>query len=163
MKSSIIPKEEANKYKVEKINFGNFESDGDLINELIKRAEIGSDEERKRILRALDEYFLTRNEMKEKQKKFLELFADEFKKSCKEKPSDKFFDFLIFKNISGSFRKTYRSVIPSQIKVETQEVFSLPQNEDNPRLIRDDNGEIIAIEVDCKCGETIRIDFEIST
>lgn len=163
MKSSIISKKETNMYKVEKVNFGNFESDRDLINELLSRAEIDSEEERKKILRVLDEYFLTRNEMKEKQKKFLELFADEFQKSQKEKLSDKFLDFLIFKNISGSIRKTYRKVIPSQMKVETQEVFPLQQDAENPRLIRDDNGQIIAIELDCKCGETIRIDFEIST
>lgn len=163
MKSSIIPKEEIGKYKVEKINLESFESDKDLINELLNRSQIDSEEERKKILRALDDYFLTRNEMKEKQKKFIEMFADEFQKSRQEKPSDKFLDFLIFKNISGSIRKTYRSVIPSQTKVETQEVFSLAQDEENPRLIRDDNGQITGIEINCKCGETIRIDFEILT
>ncbi|MGQ9819154.1 MAG: hypothetical protein ACUVQ1_04430 [Candidatus Kapaibacteriales bacterium] len=162
MSSSIISKKEVGKYRIEKINFENFESDKDLIDELLNRAEINTEEERKRIRQVLDEYFLNRNEMKEKQKKFLELFAVEFQQSKKEKPSEKFLDFLILKNISGRIRKTHKSLIPSQMKIETQEVFTSFPDKENPRLIRDDKGRITAIEVDCKCGETVRIDFEIS-
>lgn len=161
MKSSIIPKEQASRYNIEKVGFEHLVTDKDLIDELLNRAEIISEDERKKIRQALDEYFLSRNEMKEKQKKFVELFVEEVQKSRKVSRSEKFLDFLIFKNISGTIRRSSGSVISPEEKDSVEKIFQTASGSENPRFIRNEKGEIVAIEVDCHCGETIRIDFEI--
>lgn len=162
MKSSIIHKEQINKFRVERVDFENIQSDKDLIEQLLERANISSEVELEKIRKLLDEYFLTRDENKEKQKKFVELFFEEVYKSKKISQSEKFLDFLIFKNISGAIRRNSGNIISSTSEIDFEKVESTYEEKENPRLILNEKSEIVAIEIDCKCGDTIRIDFEFS-
>jgi len=164
MKSSVIPKEEADKYNIEGF-FENLEESEvpDLVDKLLTFQAQMSETEHIKIHQILENYFLRRNEKLEKQKKFKELLGKEIEKETRVKPSQKFVDFLVAKTISGEYSRKKSAIIENPENVDVislNSTFESDNEREYPRVIRDTEGEITAIEVQCKCGEIIHIDFE---
>jgi hypothetical protein len=166
MKSSIIPKEDANKYNIEtfyaKIHTS---SEPTLVDKILELNPEISDEEKAKIDKILETFFLYRNPNIELSRKFRDFFEKEVEKHRGITQSQKFVDFLISKKISGSWRRKQSSIIEEDekqkaIPVGIATVSTTEENQGYPRLIRNDEGEITAIEVQCKCGEIIHIDIE---
>lgn len=165
MKSSIIPKEEAGKYKIDNFfeNVSEFYSTSpeDKFYELTEHI---SDEEKEKINKLLEAYFLGRNRFLELSRKFKDFFDEELKKSQKISPSQKFIDFLIAKKISGPHSRKKSNII-AEPDLHNVESFHPRILEDEnqagfPKIIRNEQGDITAIEVKCNCGEIIHIDIE---
>jgi hypothetical protein len=164
VKSSVIPKEEAEKYKIESFFENLKESEvPDLVDKLLNFQDQISEDEHIKIHQILENYFLRRNERLEKQKKFKDFFGKDVEKETKVKPSEKFVDFLVAKTISGEYSRRKSSIIENPEDVEVTPLnatFESGSENEYPKIIRDAAGEVTAIEVQCKCGEIIHIDFE---
>lgn len=166
MKSSVIPKEEANQYNIETF-YGQIHSatEPTLVDKILELNQEVSDEEKVKIDKILETFFLYRNPNIELSHKFRDFFEKEVEKNRGLTPSQKFVDFLISKKISGSFRRKQSSILEEDemqkaISVGIGAVSATEENQGYPRLIRNEDGEITAIEVQCKCGEIIHIDIE---
>ncbi|MCX7908063.1 MAG: hypothetical protein N2560_00895 [Ignavibacteria bacterium] len=164
MKSSIIPREEANNYNIELLyqNLSDFSFSSPFDNFFDVPSNI-SDEEKKKLEQILENFFLHRKESVELKRKFKDFFDQELKKDRKIPPSQKFIDFLIAKKISGSHPRKKGTII-SEIEKQNVHQINLEginhEIQEYPKVIRKETGEISAIEVRCNCGEIIRIDLE---
>ncbi len=162
MKSNIIPKEEADKYKIE--NYFQNLNDGeipDLVDKLLNFQEKLSNEEHVKIHQILEQYFLLRDEKVELKKKFKEFFGEVVQKEKRIKPSQKFVDFLISKTISGENSRKKSAIVEKEENINVVNLNEAIEKEESyPKVIRNSSGEITGIEVQCKCGEIIHIDFE---
>lgn len=165
MKSSIIPKEEANKYKIENF-YGRIQPSAEptLVDKVLELNQDLSEEEKAKIDKILETFFLYRNPNIELSRKFRDFFEKEIEKNRGISPSQKFVDFLISKKISGSYRRKPSSVVDETEKQKAHPVnfagVASTEGEGYPRIIRNEEGEITAIEVQCKCGDIIHIDIE---
>ncbi|MCX7880614.1 MAG: hypothetical protein N2517_08130 [Ignavibacteria bacterium] len=165
MKRNVISKEIAENLKIEPA-FTYYEVFSTSL--LPKSLELNTSEinleELKRINTALDQYFLYRDEQRELRTKFVDFFDDEFKKERTTTLSSKFVDYIIGKPIATSSSPANSNLSKNQ---ESQQQIlegsiSRENNDSNllHRIIRDENGDVKAIEVKCKCGELIRIELE---
>jgi len=165
MKSSVIPKEESGKYRIESFYTDlSSLSSSSIVDKLLNLPEEIGEEEKQKIDQILEIYFLRKDESKELSRKFVDFFETELKKSLKIPPSKKFVDFLIAKKIAGSYSRKRGNVIDSvdSVDVKPLDITSVIEGEATgfPRIIRDENGDVIGIDVKCKCGEIIHIDLE---
>ncbi|MGB9770854.1 MAG: hypothetical protein ACPLX7_02610 [Candidatus Kapaibacteriota bacterium] len=165
MKSSVIPKEEANKYKIENY-YGSLQSTSEpnLVDKILEIDESISDEEKLKVEKILETFFLYRNPGLELSRKFRDFFEKELEKSRQLTPSQKFVDFLISRKISGDYRRKEGNVVDSTELKTTQyldlQALNVEEGSQFPKVLRNESGEITAIEVQCKCGEIIHIDIE---
>lgn len=162
MKSNVIPKEEADKIKIEHF-FENLNEKEipDLVDKLLNFQERLSNEDHLRIHQILEQYFLRRDEKIELKKKFKEFFVEEVEKEKRIKPSQKFIDFLVSKTISGETSRKKSAIIVNEENIKAVNLNEVWEKEESyPKVIRNSSGEIIGIEVQCKCGEVIHIDVE---
>ncbi|MEJ5286345.1 MAG: hypothetical protein CH6_2653 [Candidatus Kapaibacterium sp.] len=162
MKSSVIPKEEANKFKIENF-FENLQSTPEptLVDKILEINRELSQEEKDKIDKILETFFLYRRPNVELARKFRDLFEEEVEKNRGVTPSQKFVDFLITKKLSGSFSRKKSNIVEPSEHIEVKPIHSFAEEEsDFPKIIRNQNGEITAIEVRCKCGEIIHLDIE---
>ncbi len=166
MAKNLIRKEEAENYKIEK-PFENLPSSSSDFVDYIKSVGVPkTPEEIAKVNTLLEQYFFTKNKAKELSKKFQVFFEEEVEKEKKLRPPAKFIDFLVLNKISGTQARQKKYLIEREeaeefdIKKAFEESREEEEPTNPPRFIFDENGELTAIEVRCKCGELIRIDFE---
>ncbi len=169
MKSTIIPKDKAKTLNIEVP----FVEKGKLSSGFIDFSTLQSypktAQEKQQIDKLLDQYFLYRNENLEKERKFLDFFSDEIKQESRTKPAQKFVDFLILKNISGTRQRKHSTIVEPQDIAEIKEwdkkdiSKNLNEAEPNPSLIYNESGDIVGLRFQCSCGEEVRIDFEFES
>lgn len=163
MKSNVITKEQAEKYKIEEFyKFSEDDISSDFVERILSIPDQLSEEEQQKIEKILELFFLKRNEKLELSKKFKDLFDEELKKESKITPSQKFVDFLISKRIAGSKKRRKGFVVDLTNEVETKlfPISSPTEGTEYPKVFRNKNGEVSAIEIRCNCGEVIHIELE---
>ncbi len=168
MKSFVIPKDKVKNLNVEIPFREEFRSSSDFIDYLVERGYTRTEEEKHQLHKFLDQYFLNRSDKIEREKKFLDFFADDVKKNRRIKLSQKFVDFLILKNIAGAKPRKHSSIVEPQESSEIQPLEKIAETKSkgvkelqpNPSFIYNSEGEIIGVQILCSCGDTIRIDFE---
>ncbi len=163
MKSNVISKEQAKKYKIEEF-YTHLQDDtsSDFVERILSIPEQLSQEEQQKIEKILELFFLKRNEKFELSKKFKDFFDEELKKEGKITPSQKFVDFLISKKIAGSKKRQKGLVmdLSNEINIKSLSISPSKEVSEYPKVFRNEKGEISAIQVRCNCGEVIHIELE---
>lgn len=163
MKSNIISKEQSKKYKIEEFfKYLEEETSSDFVEKILSIPEQLSQEEQQKIEKILESFFLKRNERFELSRKFKDFFDDELKKEGKITPSQKFVDFLISKKIAGAKKREKGFVVNLSNEIDAKPLFisSTAEAQEYPKVLRNEKGEISAIQVRCNCGEVIHIELE---
>jgi hypothetical protein len=166
MRSNIISKDKAKALNIEVPFTGKLKSSSGFTDFSALQGYPKTAQEKQQIDKLLDQYFLYRNENLERAKKFLDFFHDEVKQESRTKPAQKFVDFLILKNISGTRQRKHSAIVEPQdineMKKWGEENIrkNLNEVEPNPSLIYNDSGDIVGLRFQCSCGEEIKIDFE---
>lgn len=169
MKSTIIPKEKAKELNIEVPSIERVNSPSDFVDFPAVQGYPKTVQEKQQIDKLLDQYFLYRSESLEREKKFLEFFADEVKQERRTKPAHKFIDFIILQSISGTKSRKHSAIVKLQDITEMknwgQKTIGENINEikQNPSFIYNESGNIIGLRLQCSCGEEIRIDFEFES